>query len=867
VLEDALRGRYTLERELGRGGMATVFLAHDLRHDRSVALKVLNADLVPAHGPDRFQREIKVAARLQHPHILTVLDSGELGDGRLWYTMPFVDGESLRERLRREGALPLEEALRIAREVADGLHYAHGHGVIHRDIKPENILLSAGHALIADFGIARGLEDTGPQAAQPVSGSLTQTGTVIGSPTYMSPEQANGERGLDGRVDLYALAVVVYEMLAGKPPFTGTSPHAVLAQHLMAARPGLRPARPSVPAPIEAAILKALAPEPGDRFATTDEFAQALALGSAAGPGRRPLTRTARLLLACCILLVLAAASWWLIHRSREGTEGAAAGRLAVLPFENIGDAENEYFADGVTDAVRGKLSALPGLQVIASSSSDQYRKTSKSPREIGRELGARYLVVGKVRWQKGYKSSRVQVSPELIEARTGTTRWQQLFDAPFTDVFGIQEGITRGVAGALALDVGTGAPEQVGERPTKNLAAYDAFLRGERVSNRVGLTDLSALRSAIAAYEEATALDPTFALAWAQLSRARSTLYVNGLRWADDGKAARTAADRAIALNPALPEAHFARALYLSAVRREHEQALAEVARGRRIAPSDPELLSMAALAEQQLGRWDQALAHFRQAQSLDPRSFATRRRLARVLLWLRRYTEARAMADSALSLSGASPDVLDMRVASFLGQGDLAGAQAALRDSRSALEPTRLIAHTGAYLNLFWVLDEEQQQLLLRLEPGPFDNDRGRWGLALAQTHALRGNAALARAYADSALPSLRRAAASSPEDGLVRANLGLALALAGHRAEAVREGELSVKLEPTGGNAITGPIVQHYLVLTFLALGDRDAALAQLKPLLRVPYFLSPAWLRIDTTMAPLRGHPGFTKLVGG
>jgi tetratricopeptide (TPR) repeat protein len=274
-----------------------------------------------------------------------------------------------------------------------------------------------------------------------------------------------------------------------------------------------------------------------------------------------------------------------------------------------------------------------------------------------------------------------------------------------------------------------------------------------------------------------------------------------------------------------------------------------------------------MAALAEQQLGRWDQALAHFRQAQSLDPRSFATRRRLARVLLWLRRYTEARAMADSALSLSGASPDVLDMRVASFLGQGDLAGAQAALRDSRSALEPTRLIAHTGAYLNLFWVLDEEQQQLLLRLEPGPFDNDRGRWGLALAQTHALRGNAALARAYADSALPSLRRAAASSPEDGLVRANLGLALALAGHRAEAVREGELSVKLEPTGGNAITGPIVQHYLVLTFLALGDRDAALAQLKPLLRVPYFLSPAWLRIDTTMAPLRGHPGFTKLVGG
>jgi serine/threonine-protein kinase len=863
ALEDALRGRYTIERELGRGGMATVFLAHDLRHDRSVALKVLHAELVPQHGPQRFQREIKVAARLQHPHILTVLDSGELADGRLWYTMPYVEGESLRERLRREGGpLPLEEALRIAREVADGLDYAHRHGVIHRDIKPENILLAAGHALIADFGIARALEDTAPQRPISLDGSITQTGTVIGSPTYMSPEQASGE-ALDGRVDLYALAVVTYEMLVGRPPFTGTSAHAVLAQHLMAARPGVRPARASVPSPIEAAILKAMATDPGNRFGTTSDFARALARGATATPGRRRMSRAAGTLVALG-LVGLGAGSVWLAHRN--GADETSTARLAVLPFENVGDADNAYFADGVADAVRGKLSTLPGLQVIASASSDQYRQTGKSPREIGRELGARYLLVGKVRWQKGIKSSRVQVSPELIEASNGTTRWQQLFDAPFTDVFGVQEGITRGVASALELEVGEGARVAVEERPTRNLSAYDAFLRGERLSNRVGLTDPAALRSAISAYEEATALDPGFALAWAQLSRARSTLYVNLFRAPEDAEAARVAAERAIALGPALPQAHFARAFYLSAVRREHARALEAVDRGRRIAPKDPELLSMAALAEQQLGRWDQAVAHFRQAQSLDPQSFGTRRRLARALLWLRRYPEARAMADSALALSGASPDVLEMKMVSYLGEGDLPGARAAFRDAPSEVEVSRRLAHAGAYFNIFWALDDEQQQLLLRLGPGPFNNDRGMWGLALAQTHALRGKAAAARAYADSALPSLERATAGNPGDGILRGSLALALALAGRRAEAVREGERAIQLEPIATNGITGPIVQHFVVLAYLAIGDRGKALERLEPLLRVPFYLSPAWIRIDPTLAPLRGDPRFGRLAG-
>ncbi len=860
--------------------MAVVFLARDLRHERPVALKVLNAELVAVLAAERFQREIRLAARLQHPHILTVLDSGEAA-GRLWFTMPFVDGESLRDRLRRDGSLPLDEALRIAREVADGLEYAHRNGVIHRDIKPENILLSGSHALIADFGIARALGEGSAATDGPAAGQLTRTGLIIGTPAYMSPEQASGEPMLDARTDLYSLAVVLYEMLAGTPPFTGPTAQVVMAKHFSGEVPSLRDARPAVPEAIETAIRKALAPAQDDRFATAGELAEALEQGRLAPPTVLPAAATsgarpgsargrsvlaARLAIAFGLLVALGAAvGSWLAHR--KAADEAAPRRLAVLPFENVGAAEDEYFADGVADAVRGKLSALPGVQVIASSSSDQYKNTTKSPQEIGRELGAQYLLVGKVRWQKGGGANRVQVSPELIQTASATTRWQQPFDAPLEDVFRVQVDIANRVADALDLALGAGAQGQMTERPTRNLAAYDAFLRGERLSHRVGVTDVSALSQAVPAYEEAVALDSSFALAWAQLSRVHSTIYVNSARPLEDAERARSAAERAMALGPGVPQAYFAKALYLSAVRREHGRALEEVTRGRRLAPGDAELLSMAGLAEQQLGRWEEAVAHFREAQSLDPRSLATARRLARVLLWLRRYSEAREACDYALRLSSASPDVLDMKLMTFLGQGDLAGAHAALRDAPPEPEPTRRIAHLARFFDLFWMLDDEDQRLLLRLAPGAFDDNRGAWGLTLARTHALRGDAAAARAYADSARIALQRQVADNPEDAFTRANLGIALAMSGRRAEAVREGEQALKLEPIATNGITGPLAQFSLVHTYTILGDQDAALDRLEPLLRIPFYVSPAWLRIDPTFAPLRNNPRFRELVTG
>jgi serine/threonine-protein kinase len=861
ALAEALRGRYTLERELGRGGMAVVFLAHDLRHDRHVALKVLHPGLVPTLGASRFQREIRVAARLQHPHILTLLDSGEAA-GALWYAMPYVDGESLRERLRREGALPLEDALRIAREVGDALEYAHRHGVIHRDIKPENILLSGDHALVADFGIARALGETDATGEDAGDGRLTQTGVAVGTPAYMCPEQAAGQGTLGPAADVYSLAVVLYEMLAGAQPFTGSTAQAIMAKHFLGQIPSLRAVRPEVPEAVEAAVLKALAPMAEDRFATVARFTAALARGGHPGRSRWLIVRLAGV--AGILLAVGTALGSWLDSRAVEDDGEAGPRRLAVLPFENIGQAEDEYFADGFADALRGKLSAVPGLQVIASTSSDQYRGSGKTLQEIGRELGVHYVLVGKVRWQKAGGSSRVQVSPELVLTDSATTRWQHPYDAPLEDVFQVQVDIAGRVAEALDLSVGAEVERQLGERPTRDLAAYDAFLRGERLSSRVGVTDAVVLRRAVAAYEEATAMDSGFALAWAQISRAHSTLYVNGPREQHEAEAARTAAARALALAPELPQAHFAQALYLSAVRREHAHALDEVNRGRRLAPGDAELLSMAGLAEQQLGRWEDAVLHFREAQALDPRSIATARRLARALLWLRRYPEARAASDHALRISRASPDVVDIKIAAFLGEGNLTGAREVIRTALVGLERGPLVAHIASYFGLFWVLDEKQQRFLLRLSPRAFNDDLGLWALTLAQTHALQENAVLARAYADSAQTPLRMAVTVNPDDGVLHANLALALALAGHRAEALRAGELAVRLEPIETNGMTGPLVQHLLVLTYMTAGDYDAALDRLEPLLRIPYYLSPAWLRIDPTLRSLRSDARFQRL---
>jgi eukaryotic-like serine/threonine-protein kinase len=878
-LQSGLVDRYRLDRELGRGGMATVFLAQDLRHDRPVALKVLHPELAATLGPERFLREIKLVARLQHPHILTVHDSGETA-GQLWFTMPFVEGESLRDRLRRDKQLPIEDALRIATDAARALDYAHHHGVVHRDIKPENLLLTTdGSTLVADFGIARALSGGEEH--------LTQTGMSVGTPTYMSPEQAAGERTLDARTDIYSLACVLYEMLAAEPPFTGPTAQAVIAKRLSGEVPRVRQVRPSVPESVDQAVTKALAPVPADRFSTAAEFARALATAAANAPThasagcaatsatatpprlrrrQRMPVGVATLVLGFLVGLGVLFA-WRRAHRADE-VGGAGPKRLAVLPFDNVGDSADVYFADGVTDAVRGKLANVADLQVIASASADEYKHTQKPLQQVARELGVNYLLVGKIRWQKGEGASRVEVSPELIDLTnpgTPTTRWQKPFGAALTDVFQVQADIAGQVAQALGVALGTGEREQLAERPTKNLAAYDAYLKGEEISGGSG--DVPSLRRAAAAYEQAVALDSSFAVAWAQLSRTHSWLYGSAQLTPAEAEQARTAAERALALAPDRFEGHLALGDYYSTVRVDYARALDQYSLARRTAPKNAEVLAAAAVTQESLGRWDAAIAQLRQALALDPRSGGTARRLARALLWLRRYPEAIEANDRALALSATNIDAIENKAMIYLAQGDLAGARAVLRAAPHEVDPTILVANVSQFWDLYWVLDEEQQQLLMRLTPVPFGDDRGGWGLTLASVHGLRGNQLKARAYADSARSALQQAIEANPHDAQLHVILGTALAYLGQRDEAVREGIRAVAMLPVAKDGFAGPYLQHQLARIYLLVGNPEKALDQLEPLLKIPYYLSPDWLKIDPNFASLRGNPRFERLVNG
>ena len=854
--------------------MATVYLARDIRHKRPVALKVLHPELGAVLGTERFLREVETAAGLQHPHILPVFDSGAAA-GRLWYTMPYVEGESLRDRLKRDLQLPVEDAVRLTREVAEALDYAHRHGVVHRDIKPDNILLTEGHALVADFGIAKAVSSAGGEA-------LTETGIAVGTPAYMSPEQASSGAGLDGRSDVYSLGCVAYEMLAGEPPFTGPSSQAVIARHAADPPRSMRVVRPGVPLALERAVERALAKVPADRFQTAGEFARSLSLpevstpvASAPAAGYGPEATSAAPLkptrhrhvpaalatLAIGILLGLGVLLAWLRTRPESGTAGPK--RLAVLPFENLGRPEEQYFADGVTDEVRGKLAALSGLEVIARTSSVQYKETTKSPRQIGQELDVEYLLTGTVRWDKDTSSpSRVRVSPELVQVSTASTKWQAPFEAPLTDVFGMQADVAARVAEALGLALGAGERELLAERPTENLAAYDAFLKGEAETGGYAL-DLAAFRRAIDYYERAVALDSTFALAWARLSRALSWTYWAAPTSAGD-TAARRAAERARSLAPKLAEAYYALAYYHWAVHRDLTRAQEQAKRAWQLAPKDARFLALVAGNESSLGQSQEALQHLQQAQVLDPRSVETVTATVWALVGLRRYPEALEAAKRGLTFAPADLGLINAAVEAHLAQGDLTGARAVLRAVPREVDPATLVAFIANWGDLYWVLNDAQQRLLLRLSPKPFGDDRAAWAFALAQTHALRGDTAVARAYADSARHVYEARLRDVPEDPVTHAYLGLALAYMGRRVDAIREGERGLALVPISKGSAARNDLQHNLARIYVLVGEPEEALDLLEPMLKTPA-LSPGRYKIDPHFAPLRGNPRFKRLM--
>ena len=683
----AFAERYRVERELGRGGMATVYLAHDPRHDRPIALKVLLPELALALGPERFKREIRLAARLQHPHILTVLDSGDVetaGAPLFYYTMPFVEGESLRARIDREGPLPAEDAIRISREVASALDHAHRHGIIHRDVKPENILLSDGHALLADFGIAK--------AAADAASRLTATGMSLGTPAYMSPEQATADPKVDARTDIYSLGCVLHEMLAGEPPFTGPSAQAIIAKRFASAPLPLRTVRPQLLESVETAIGKALALAPADRYGTAAEFAAALAT---APPSRARAVQ--RWPLVAAGVIAIAGVAFALRSRAPRVDAAPTLSTVAVLPFSSMGgDTTDAWFAEGMADELTTALAKVPGVRVAARSSAARYRDADEEATEIGRALGVGAVLDGTVR----RAADRLRVSVELTSAADGLVLWSDRFDREVTDVFAVQDEIAAAVVAALRGRLGAGDSTALAPRGTSDLIAYDSYLKGRFAWSKRGERGL---RDAIGYFGAAIARDPAFARGHAGLAMAYVVIPFFARTFPADSALplAEASANRALALDSTLSDAHLALA-NLHKMRWRFVDAERHFRIALALAPDDPAVIHWYGVHLYSTGRPSEAVRWLQRGAELDPFGTAISSDYSAALWAAGRYEEALSEVRRGLGLDSLKSDTRFVLGLIHYALGNADSALRAFGDARRYGTGVDVRAYESASLRL---------------------------------------------------------------------------------------------------------------------------------------------------------------------
>jgi len=856
-LRSALVDRYEIERKLGQGAMSTVYLARDVKLDRPVAVKVLRPELASALGAERFLNEIRVTANLRHPHILPLHDSGQAGVF-LYYVMPFVGGESLRQHLDRQSPLLIAEALHLAREVADGLDSAHRQGIVHRDVKPANILLDDGHAVVSDFGIACALASGNVEA-------MLNSGYSIGTPDYVSPEQATPGREVDGRSDVYSLGCVLFEMLTGRPPFHAPDAQALVDKHRTQAVPSVRVFRPGVPLAAARAVARALAQNPDDRFASARDFADALRTSPGSGgeaSRSRRLTRGVRVavgaLVVTLVVIVSAAAL-----TARRAMLAEAPVRLVVLPFENLGPDANAYFADGVTDEIATRLGGLTGLSVIARQTSVQYAASGKTASQIGQALDADYILEATISWQQDPDgSSRVRVRPRLVDARSASQVWAAVYDAELTQIFDVESNIVRHVVETLGLALEEKDRRDLGAKPTRDLAAWDNYLQGNDYFFRH--VSEPHLQAAAELYARALESDPDFALAAARLSMVHSRM-----RWYyyDRGEArivaAKRMADRAMTLDPELPEAHLAMAEYFYRGLLDYDRALDEFEIAARARPNDSYIKVDIGTVLRRMGRWEEAAEAIGRASELDARNASNALQAGITYLYTREYGEAERHFKRA---NAFAPDELRPHVwlarVHLSRSGDTTSARHHLRLAERS-NPNALDPRMWWHWALCRILDGSSDRNYHRL--ADLSVDLAFRHIAAGELDALRGDSASMRAHFDSARVVLEQRVADQPTEAVSRARLAVAYAGLGRPEDATFQGEAAVRLMPVDREALLGPDWLRYLAQVYMMIGDHARALDELEKLLSLESSLTVHWLRLDPLWDPLRAHPPFQELL--
>jgi serine/threonine protein kinase/Tfp pilus assembly protein PilF len=666
----ALADRYTVERELGRGGMATVYLAEEKKHGRKVAIKVLRPEITASVGTERFLREIGIAARLSHPHIVPLIDSGEAG-GFLYYVQPHVPGGSLRDRLRETRQLSLKDALRIAQEIGAGLDFAHRKGFVHRDVKPENILFADGHAVLADFGVARAVSDADAQ--------VTEAGLAVGTPEYMSPEQASGESDLGPASDVYSFACVVYEMLGGEPPFRGSGPRAIMAKQVTASPRPLRGLRPEVPVATERAVVRALEKDPNQRFTSAAEFVTALTAPDGPGAARTPATTRS----------------------------------IAVLPFVNASpDPDNEYLSDGITDELIDALAKIAGLRLASRTSVFALKGKSLDVRAVGALLGTSVVLEGTVRKAR----DRLRITAQLTSTDDGRLLWSQRYDRKLVDVFEIQDEIAETIVNTLRATMFADLSEHVPRRYTENIQAYGLYLKGRYAWNK---RTQEGVAEAIGYFEQAIAEDPTYAPAYAGLADSYALdVDYRSIPVDEAYRRAKEYARKALELDETVPSAHASLAWSLFVYDWDWEGADREFRRAIELNPRYASAHQWYAFLLASRGEHDAALLEGHTAIELDPASVSARRGLGWLAFYARRF-------DQALDHLARAVELNPMAVESYRILATTLGMKGQWGEAERILRDALVLPGAGAYTTatLGWVLARsgkrsEAEQLLRALE-----------------------------------------------------------------------------------------------------------------------------------------------------
>ena len=873
--------RYQIIEELGKGGMGRVYKVLDKEIGEKVALKLLNPEIAAESKTiERFRNELKTARQISHKNVCRMYHLSK-EEGAPYIIMEYVRGEDLKSVIRMMGRLSPGQTVSIAKQVCEGLNEAHRLGVVHRDLKPQNIMIDRnGDVKIMDFGIARSLQAKG----------MTGEGVMIGTPEYMSPEQAEGKVA-DERADIYALGIILFEMMTGRVPFEGETPLSVALKHKTEAPPDPRKINTQIPDDLAQLILRCLEKEKGRRYQSAPELLgefskieKGIPTAEKVFPKRKSLTSKEltvklkhrwRTIAAVAAVAIVAAAAILYFGRGKS-IPTATKNRIVVLPFENLGPPEYEYFADGITDEITARLASISQLEVIGRSSATQYKKTDKSPRQIGEELGITHILSGTVRWQRQSGGpSKVRVTPSLVRVSDATQIWANPYEETIAEVFQVQSDIALRVAKALNVALLEPERKPMEAKLTNNPDAYDYYLRGMDYFNR-GNNNRQTLTLSIEMLEKAVQLDPRFIQAYVWLGRCHALMYWYHFDHTEERAAkSKEAADKALELGPDIPEAHYALGMYYYMCQLDYEKALEQLFLALEKQPKNTDVLEYIAYVKRRQGKLDENIVYLKRALEINPRSVNITRNLADTYFLMRNYIEGERFFKLTISFSPdyVSPYIAPAASVAFLyisWEGNTRKAREVLEEAskKIASPDDQNDAHfLGSIIDIY---DNDFQSALKHVSLMPLEALDVQFRFVpksqlYAQIYGLMGEKNKEQEYYQASRLFLESKIKEQPDDSRLYSALGIAYAGLGLKDRAIQEAKKATDLLPVSKEFWRGTLRVKDLAQVYVMVGEYDKAFDQIEYLLSIPGELSVALLKIDPVWAPLRGLPRFQKLV--